>query len=242
MSLDAIDAVDWSAIPNPTQRSYDDPERVARALRLLAVSTTANETGDAAALLAGGGFVCGHAGMVFPAAHAATPALLDLVEHGRRPRVKDAALGLLSEALDSFPPAGYTRVDTPYGAGVPLCCAIARLIRGRRGALLAHGRYGKHVLGEADLHWRLTVEETELQPGDGPTGIAALAVLEGTAFRTPVEAELHTPPSGHPAPTVRIDALTADASGAAWVHLTDTPPDPAPGSALYPAECGRLKH
>ncbi|WNM33675.1 hypothetical protein RKE30_26445 [Streptomyces sp. Li-HN-5-11] len=107
------------------------------------MSTTANETGDAASLLADGGFVCDHAAMVFPAAYTATPILLDLVEHGRRPRIKEAALGLLSNALDYFPTAGHNRVDTPYGANVPLCCAIARHIRGRRSALLAHGVHGR---------------------------------------------------------------------------------------------------
>lgn len=77
------------------------------------MSATANETGDAQSLLAGGGFVCCHAGMVFPAAYAATPILLNLVEHGRRPRIKDEALGLLYDALCSLPTAGHNRVDTP---------------------------------------------------------------------------------------------------------------------------------
>ncbi|MER5917326.1 hypothetical protein ABT124_45125 [Streptomyces sp. NPDC001982] len=157
MSLDAIDAVNWSAIPNPTRDQWDDPERVAHALRLLTVSTTANETGDAAALLAGGGFICGHAAMVFPAAYAATPILLDLVRHGQRPRIKDAALGLLSDALGYFPTAGHNRVDTPYGTDVPLCCALARHIRSRHSVLLAHGRSGKRFVAEAELHWRLTI-------------------------------------------------------------------------------------
>jgi hypothetical protein len=239
MSLDAIDAVDWSAIPNPTGHRCDDPERVAHALRLLTVSTTANETGDAAAILAGSGFVCGHAAMVFPAAYAATPILLDLVEHGRRPRIKNAAVGLLADALDCFPTAGHNRVDTPYSTAVPLCCAMARHIRGRRAVLLAHGSYGRRLLAEAELHWRLTVEETERQ-ADG--GQIAMAVLEGTAFETPVEAELHTAPFEPPARTVWIDALMADASGAACVQLRNAPPEAAPGAVLYPAECGRREH
>ncbi|MFV0134712.1 hypothetical protein ACLGIH_16005 [Streptomyces sp. HMX87] len=86
--------------------------------------------------------------VVFPAAYAATPVLLDLVEHGRRPRIEDAALGLLSNALDCFPTAGHNRVDTPYGSGVPLCCAMARRVRSGRGALLAHGVHGKRHLAE----------------------------------------------------------------------------------------------
>ncbi|MGR6971018.1 hypothetical protein ACU639_15710 [Streptomyces cynarae] len=239
MSLDAIDAVNWSAIPNPTWHRCDDPERVAHALRLLTVSTTANETGDATALLAGSGFVCGHAAMVFPAAYAATPILLDLVEHGQRPRIKDAALGLLSNALAYFPTAGHNRVDTPYGTDVPLCCAIARYIRDRRSALLAHGTYGKQLLAEADLHWRLTIEEAERQ-ADG--SLTAMALLEGAPFQTPVEAELHTPPFEQPVQSVRIDALTADASGGACIELGQTPSEVAPGSTLYPAECGRREH
>ncbi|WP_369223646.1 hypothetical protein AB5J52_22585 [Streptomyces sp. R39] len=231
--------MDWSALPNPTAHPCDDPERVAHALRLLTVSTTANETGDAASLLADSGFVCAHAAMVFPAAYTATPILLDLVEHGHRPRIKDAALGLLSNALDYFPTAGHNRVDTPYGIHVPLCCAIARHFRGRRAALLAHGIHGKQLLAEADLHWRLTVEEAEVQ-GDG--SLTAIATLEGTPFRTPVEAELHTPPFEQPVRTVRVDALTADDSDTACIELRQTPSRPAPGSCLYPAECGRREH
>ncbi|WP_217567886.1 hypothetical protein [Streptomyces sp. GbtcB7] len=240
MSLDAIDAVNWSAIPNPTWHQCDDPERVAHALRLLTVSSTANQTGDAAALLAGGGFVCGHAAMVFPAAYAATPILLDLVENGRRRRIKDAALGLLSEALDCFPAAGHNRVDTPYGIDIPLCCAIARHIRDHHSALLAHGRGGKSLLAEAERHWRLTVEETEPQ-SDGT--LIALAVLEGAPFDTPAEAEPHTPPFMRPAPAVRVDALMTDASGATCVRLTQPPSGSlSAGSTLYPAECGRREH
>jgi hypothetical protein len=240
-TLDAIAAVNWSAIPNPTGHESDDPQRIAHALRLLAVSTTANETGDAASLLAGGGFVNGHAGMVFPAAYAATPILLDLVEHGRRPRIKAAALGLVFDALCFLPLAGLNRVDTAHGANAPLCCAIARHIRTRHpAALLAHGRYGRKFLAEAELHWRLTIEETELP---SHSGLMAIGVLEGTPFPTPVDAELHVPPFDQPALTVRIDALTADASGAACIHLTPTPSAiVVPGSTLYSAECGLSEH
>ena len=46
IDIDSIDAVNWSAIPNPTGHTCDDPQRVAHALRLLTASTTANETGD----------------------------------------------------------------------------------------------------------------------------------------------------------------------------------------------------
>ncbi|WP_158697253.1 hypothetical protein [Streptomyces hokutonensis] len=239
MSLDAIDAVDWWTIPNPTWHQCDEPERVAHALRLLTVSTTANETGDAASLLAGGGFVCSHAAMVFPAAYAATPILLDLVEHGQRPRIKEAALGLLADALGYFPTAGHNRVDTPYGTDVPLCCAIARLIRGRHSALLAHGNHGKRLLAEAELHWRMTIEEAELRP-DGT--LTALATLEGTPFETPGEAEFHSPLSERPAASVWIDALTADVSDAACIQLGPIPYDALPGSVLYSAECGRREH
>ncbi|MFI7499131.1 hypothetical protein ACIBVL_11575 [Streptomyces sp. NPDC049687] len=239
MSLDAINAVNWSAIPNPTRDQWDDPEGVAHALRLLTVSTTANETGDAAAHLAGRGFVCGHAAMVFPAAYAATPILLGLVEHGRRPRIRDAALGLLSDALGYFPAADHNRVDTPYGTDVPLCCAIARHIRRRRGVLLAHGRSGKRLLTEAEEHWRLTIEETELQP-DG--SLTAIAFLEGTPFHAPAEAEVHSVPFVRPAPTARVNALTADESGAAWIQLGQPPSGTIPGCTLYPAECGLREH
>ncbi|MFG2951234.1 hypothetical protein [Streptomyces adustus] len=239
MSLDAVDAVNWSAIPNPTAHPSDDPERVAHALRRLTVSTTANETGDAASLLADSGFICSHAGMVFPAAYAATPILLDLVEHGRRTRIKDAALGLLCDALFSLPPAGHNRVDTPHGISSPLCCAIARLIRGRHNALRAHGRFGRQVLTEAELHWQLTIEETELQP-DG--ALTAIAVLEGTPLPPPTQAELHVPPFDQPYATVSIEDLTVDSSGAACIQIERTPTKIIPGSTLYAAECGFREH
>ncbi|MET9889149.1 hypothetical protein ABZZ47_02850 [Streptomyces sp. NPDC006465] len=239
MSFDVINAVNWSAIPNPTRDQWDDPEGVADALRLLTVSTTANETGDAAARLAGSGFVCGHAAMVFPAAYAATPILLDLVEHGRRPRIRDAAVGLLSDALGCYPAAGYNRVATPHGADVPLCCAIARHIRSHGDVLLAHGLSGKRLLAEAGLHWRLTIEETEHQP-DG--SLTAIAFLEGMPFGTPAEAEVHAPSLVRSARAVCVDALTADASGAACVQLRQAPAEAVPGCTLYPAECGLREH
>ena len=239
VSLDAIDAVNWSAIANPTGSEYDDPERVADALRRLTVSTTANETGDAASLLAGSGFVRGHACMVFPAAYAATPILLDLVEHGQRPRIKEAAVGLVFDALCYSPLAYNNRVDTPYGTDVPLCCAIARHIRGRQAVLLAHGRYARKLLAEAELHWQLTIEETEFQP-DGT--LTAIAALEGTPFPLPTEAELHVPPFTQPAEPVHIEALTADPSGAACIQLNQAPSRIVPGSTLYAAECGLREH
>jgi len=237
--LDAIDAVNWSAIPNPTGHRHDDPSRVAQALRLLAVSTTANETGDAAATLAGSGFVWGHAAMVFPAAYAATPILLDLVEHGHRPRIKSAAIGLLSDALSCVPAAGHNRVDTPSGANVPLCCAIAERIRARSSALVGYGIYGKQLLAEAELHWRLIIDETEQIP-DGD--LIAVATLEGAPAQTPVEAELHTPSIEQPGPTVWINTLVADASGSAYIELSQPCPQPAPGSALYPSDCAHREH
>jgi hypothetical protein len=234
--LDAIDAVNWAAMPNPTWHECDEPEHVAHGLRLLATSTTVHQTGDAAALLAGGGFISSHAGMVFPAAYAATPILLDLVEHGQRPRIKDASLGLLDDALRYFPTAGHNRVDTSYGTGVPLCCAIARCIRGRRDALVRYGHRGKGLLAEAGLHWRLTIEEID-------DTVTALAVLEGAPFEPPREAELHSVPGVSPGATVCIDALTADASGAAFIRLR-RPPSVimSSGSVLYPAECGLREH
>ncbi|MFE0631346.1 hypothetical protein ACFW3D_30865 [Streptomyces sp. NPDC058864] len=240
MILDAIDAVDWSAIPNPTSWPGDKPSRVADALRRLTVSTTANETGSAAAALEGSGFTCGHAAMVFPAAYPATAILLELVEHGRRPRIQDVALSLVFDTLCFSPLAGHNRVDTPYGTDVPLCCAIARQIRSRAGALLAYGIHGKHLLAQAALHWRLAVEEAEPQP-DGST--TALAVLEGKPFDTPAEAEVHTTAPEKTFPAVRIEALTAEASGAAYVRLAYAPSGVlSPGCALYDAECGNREH
>ena len=242
--LDAIDSVDWSAIPVPLPDFRDDPLRAARALRSLALSTTLNETGDAASVLAST-LICDHAGLVYPAAHPATPILLDLVEHGARPRIRAAALGLLDDALHCLPSAGHQRVSTSYGDDVPICCAIARHIRGRRAALVAHGRWGARLVADADLHWRLTVEDAEPPQPDGASVL--LGVLEGAPFPTPVDAEMEdraqpdTPAAA--VTTVRIESLVAEASGAAYVRISGASERAVrTGSVLRPAECGLREH
>ncbi|MEU3461892.1 hypothetical protein ABZ721_18370 [Streptomyces sp. NPDC006733] len=87
---DAVDAVDWSALPALPDDPYSRPERIAENLKKLAAGTTYHQITAAASGLANG-VIHDHSGMVFPAAYTATPFLLDLVEHGQRPRIKDAA-------------------------------------------------------------------------------------------------------------------------------------------------------
>ncbi|MEV6105358.1 hypothetical protein AB0M28_11685 [Streptomyces sp. NPDC051940] len=234
----AVDAVDWSAIPALPNDPCSRPELVAENLKKLAAGTSYNQITDAAGGLAEG-VISAHSGMVFPAAYTAAPFLLELVEHGQRPRIRDAALELVADSLFMVPPAGYGRVDTTRGRDVPLCCAIASVVRERREVVMGHNRrYGKDLMAEADAHWRLTVEEI----GVRPDGISAWAMLEGAPFSTPVQAELHSSAAlGHP--VIHVDELLADASGEAYAEFGRVPSGTIPGDAvLYRAECGVREH
>ncbi len=124
---DAIDAVDWGALPG--HPDWYAPVLAARGMRALADAAHLVQAAEAGSLLGGGGIVHGHSGAVFPAAAVAVPLLLDIARHGR-PAARDTALGLVDEALSSYPHAGYTRVTTPEGP-VPICCAIAHQVRAR---------------------------------------------------------------------------------------------------------------
>ncbi|MGW2564396.1 hypothetical protein ACWCXB_35395 [Streptomyces sp. NPDC001514] len=96
------------------------------------------QAAEAGSLLGGGGIVHGHSAAVFPAAAVAAPLLLDIAQQGH-PAARDTALWLVDEALSSCSHAEYTRVTTPYGTAVPICCAIAHHLRART-ALLAGAR------------------------------------------------------------------------------------------------------
>lgn len=235
---DAIDAVDWSAVPAPPNPRYR-PEVIVGSLKELATATTLDQAADAASRLAGGGIVHDHSGMVFPSASWAAPLLLDIVEQGH-PHARAAAVGLLDDALCLHPPAGYNRVVTEHGMHVPICCAVARSVRSRRDILLAQGHPGKRVLAEARLHWRFDIEET-LPVSEGV--VAAFGVLEGVLPSPPVEGELHSGPSRFRAPAVETEYPPADDTGQACLLLRGVPTEKAvPGSALHPTACGEREH
>ncbi|WP_240357666.1 hypothetical protein [Streptomyces cavourensis] len=168
--LNAIDAVDWSALPGPALRY--EPERVAVGLRALATATGLVQAADAGSLLAGGGLVHDHSGEVFPAAVTAVPLLLAIVRHGH-PAAGATALGLLDDALAFATHDASTRVATPYAEAVPICCALADRVRGGAGLLDSSGPEGGRLLADADGHWRFDVEEAVAE-GDGALAAVVL--------------------------------------------------------------------
>ncbi|MTE19472.1 hypothetical protein F0L17_10110 [Streptomyces sp. TRM43335] len=238
MLSDAIDAVDWSAVPAPPNPRYR-PEVIADSLKELATATTLDQVADAASRLAGGGIVHDHSGMVFPSASRAAPLLLGIMAQGH-PRARAAAVGLLDDALRFHPLAGYNRVATEHETHVPICCAVARSVRSRRDVVLAQGRPGKGLLTEARLHWRFDIEEA-LPVSEGV--VAAFGVLEGVLPSPPVGGELHAGPARFPVPTVETEYPPADDTGQACLLLKGVPAEEAvAGSALHPAACGEREH
>ncbi|MFH9400609.1 hypothetical protein ACH4JS_12550 [Streptomyces sp. NPDC017638] len=101
---DAINSVNWAAVPGRSR--WYDLARAARGLCALAAAANSVQAAEAGSMLGGGGIVHGHSATVFPEAAVAAP-LLDIAERGH-PVARDTALGLLDEALSSYPHAGYT--------------------------------------------------------------------------------------------------------------------------------------
>ncbi|GAA3483362.1 hypothetical protein [Streptomyces yanii] len=234
--LDAIDAVDWAAVPG--RAGWYRPGDAASGLRDLASAAGLVAVAEAASRLAGGGLVHGHSGAVFPAAVIAAPILLDIVEGGL-PSAGRAALGLLDEALSSYPFAGDTRVGTPYGAAVPLCCALADHIRARRELLAGHGRAGTSLLAEAAGHWRFVIDDCV---GTG-SDTSAFGVLAGTVPDGSHPAELHTADGVTGLDAVRVEYPPVDASFEACLRVVGAPPGALPaGAVVFPAVCGEREH
>lgn len=129
--------------------------------------------GPGGSLLGCGGIVHDHSGEVFPAAAEAAPLLLDIARHGHV-AARDAALGLLDEALSFVPHPAYARAATPHGETVRICCAVAGHVRSRAGFLAGLGRTGKVLLADAAAHWRFDVEES-VADGDGTAAFGRLA-------------------------------------------------------------------
>ncbi|MGW1227625.1 hypothetical protein [Streptomyces sp. NPDC002530] len=234
--VDAIDAVDWGAVPGPP--GWYEPDRAARGMRALADAKGLVQAADAGSLLGGGGIVHGHSGAVFPAAAVATPLFLDIAQHGH-PAARDNALGLIDEALSFHPHADYMRVATSYGTAVPICCAIAHRLRARTALLAGLSTWGRTLLADAAEHWRFEIRECV---GDGDD-TAAFGVLAGT-FPGGVQAgELHLGGEIAVVDDVALEYPPVKGTDEACLRVTGRRPDDLPpGAVLLPAECGERVH
>lgn len=173
--------VDWHAIPGPP--GWYDPDVVAASLRDLAAATNANSAAKPFAALTNHGLVHNHSSTVYPAAVAAAPALLDILEHGHRV-ARDLAGQLLSLAMFLPPRTGYARVDTDYARAVPICCAVAHHVRSRRGIF---PRFA-WLASETREHWRFDVDEVMADGAD----TVAFGRLVGTVPEGVRSVELHS--------------------------------------------------
>lgn len=234
--LDAIDSVDWGAIPG--HPDWYEPARAARGLRELADAANLVEAAKAGSLLGGGGIVHGHSAAVFPAAAVATPLLLDIAQQGH-PAARDTALGLLDEALSSCPHAAYSRVTTSYGTAVPICCAIAHQLRARTALLAGLGKRGRALLADAAEHWRFDIRQCVADGND----TAAFGALVGR-FPDGVHAvELRLAGEIAVLDEVALEYPPVDGSLEACLRVTGRRPGELPsGAVLFAAECGERVH
>ncbi|MFR9793860.1 hypothetical protein ACL07V_35300 [Streptomyces sp. MB22_4] len=234
--LEEIDAVDWGGVPG--HPDWYEPDRAARGLRALAEAGNLVQAAKARSQLDGGGIVHGHSAAVFPAAVMATPLLLDIAQHGH-PAAKAAALGLIDEALSSYPHAGYTRVAAPDGAAVPLCCAIAHHLRARTDFLVGLGRRGKSLLADAAAHWRFEIRECV---ADG-SGTAAFGILAGCLPDGVQSAEMQVAGAITVLSELTLEYPPAEGSLEACLRvIARHPRELPPGAVLFPAECGDRVH
>lgn len=191
--FDAIETTDWAAIPGFAK--FYEPANVAPALRRVVDAVSAAQAANAAAGLFGGGLVHDHSAGVHPAAVIAAPILLDIAENAARPEVvRPIALALLDNAMRSHPYAGYTNLatpDGPDGPDIPLCCAVARIVRARAALLRSFGRSGTELLREADRHWHLTI--AEVSAGVEPDSALVIGRLEGIPEPSPTPCDLRHP-------------------------------------------------
>ncbi|MER7520052.1 hypothetical protein [Streptomyces sp. NPDC126499] len=234
--LDAIDAVDWSAIPGPPDRYQ--PARAARGLRALADAANPVEAAEAGLLLGGGGVVHGHSAAVFPAAAVATPLLLDIAQQGH-PAARDTALTLIDEALSFSPHGAYTRVTTSADAAVPVCCAIAHQVRARTALLAGWGKRGRALLADAAEHWRFEIRECVADGAD----TAAFGTVDGCLPSGVPAVELHV--GGEIAVLDEVALLYPPVDGCpdACLRVTGRRPEELPpGAVLFRAECGERVH
>ncbi|MGW2556316.1 hypothetical protein [Streptomyces sp. NPDC001635] len=234
--VDAINAVDWGAIAGPPD--WYEPARAARGLRALTDAANLVEAAEASSLLGGGGIVHGHSAAVFPAAAVATPLLLDIAQQGH-PAARDAALGLVDEALSSYPHGEYTRVTTSYGTAVPICCAIAHQLRARSALLAGLGKRGRALLADAAEHWRFEIRECVADIND----TAAFGDLVGCFPSGLHAAELHVGGEIAVLDEVALEYPPVDGSFEACLRVTGwRPAELPPCAVLFPAECGERVH
>ncbi|MEV7954873.1 hypothetical protein ACIO6T_23395 [Streptomyces sp. NPDC087532] len=234
--LDAVDAVDWGAIPGPPD--WYVPARAAHGLRALADAANPIQAAEAGSMLGGGGIVHGHSAAVFPAAAVAAPLLLDIAQQGR-PTVRDTALGLLDEALSCYPHAGYTRVVTPYGTAVPICCAVAHQLRARSEFLTGLGRSGKSLLTEAAGHWCFEISECVAEDG----GTAAFGTLGGSIPEGVHTAELQLAGELTVLDAITLEHPPGEGSLEACLRVIGRQPgELPPGSLLFATDCCERVH
>lgn len=227
----AIAAVDWLAEPHPGTVHYE-PEHIEPSLRLLASSADPQTISLAKARLGNGGLAHQHSGQLFPAAVHAVPILLDILLGDGHPHARHAAASLLTEALQSLPPAGLTRTKTPAGAEIPLCCAMAHVIQARRDGLAALGDLSRGLLHVADTHWSFRVTEV----GADDLGTFAVGTLTGRLPSVPDPAECHTGAGWTLIGPVRLEY---PATQPVRLRLDDAKPeDVSAGSLLLSSECG----
>ncbi|MFJ4835754.1 hypothetical protein ACIP79_38485 [Streptomyces sp. NPDC088747] len=233
---DAIDAVDWGAIPG--HPDWYEPARASRSLRSQADAANPVEAAEASPLLDSGGIVHGHSAAVFPAAAVAAPLLLDITQHGH-PAARNAALELVDEAPSSYPHDEYTRMTTSYGPAVPICCAIAHQPRAPAAFLVELGKQSKALLAHTTKHWCFEIRECVADsndtaasgalPGCFPGGVHAVELHDGGETAVLDDAALKYPPT--------------DGSSQACSQVTGRHPgELPPGAALFPAECGERLH
>ncbi|MFI8962842.1 hypothetical protein ACIGO8_12045 [Streptomyces sp. NPDC053493] len=171
---------------------------------------------------------------VLPAAVAAAPIHLDIIERGH-PRARSAAIDLLWEMLDLPPASEFSRVDATQNSGFRLCCAIADHIRDRRGMLRMHGQSGQELLTATDRHWRFTVQEVVAADGND---VMVFGTLTGQLPERSCEAELHRGRTIIAVPAVEAEYGGADEDGAAFLRLPRTAWSAvAPGAVLRPTDC-----
>ncbi|MFL1898004.1 hypothetical protein ACJWDR_02800 [Streptomyces tauricus] len=234
--LDEIDTVDWEAIPGHP-RCYQ-PDSAARGLRALAEAANLVAAAEAGSQLGGGGIVHRHSAAVFPAAVTAAPLLLDIAERGH-PAAQATALGLLDEALSSYPHDGYTRVADPAGIAVPLCCAIAGHLRERTDFLVGLGKRGRSLLADAATHWRFEVRECAAVGGDA----AAFGVMAGRLPDGVQTAEIHLAGAITGLSELTLAYPPVENSPEACLRVIGCrPAQLPPGAVLLSAECGECVH
>ncbi|GAA2819996.1 hypothetical protein [Streptomyces showdoensis] len=232
MGFESIAAIDWSSFPRPWRPH--PPRDVAAQLQALAEAATLNQAAGAMTALLDSALIDDLEREVQPAAVAAAPVLLDIIERGH-PRARSAAIDLLWEILGLPPASEFSRVDATQTAGFRLCCAIADHIRDRQSMLRGHGPSGQELLRATDRHWWFTVEEVVAADGKDVT---VFGTLTGRLPKRSCEAELHSGRTIVAVPAAEAEYGGADEDGAAFLRLSGTARSAvAPGAVLRPTDC-----